>query len=180
MGTQRYYPFGLMWPASGNLYTDYTFTGQKSDANQLMFYQSRYYDPSLGRFAQPDSMVPNVYNPQSLNRYAYVLEQSGADTTDPSGALGPMRGRRLQGRLFPTKRCQEFNATEWDTEHVDDEQLIDQVISDAGIRLCGDTCEGSPFMTLSQKKVVLRSVYTMQHRLRVGMEHSLKLAGRRR
>ena len=84
VGTQTYYPYGSLRTSSGNLYTDYTFTGQKVDANQLMFYASRYYDPSLGRFAQPDSIVPNVYNPQSLNRYAYVLN-SPLKYTDPTG-----------------------------------------------------------------------------------------------
>jgi len=70
---QRCLPYGYpLGPAEGNLYTDYTFTGQKSDATGLMFYASRYYDPYLNRFAQPDSITPDVYNPQSLNRYAYV------------------------------------------------------------------------------------------------------------
>ncbi len=64
--------------------TDYTFTGQKADSNGLMFYQSRYYDPALGRFAQPDSVVPSPYNPQSLNRYSYTLNNP-VRYTDPSG-----------------------------------------------------------------------------------------------
>ncbi len=33
----------------------------------------RYYDPTLARFIQPDTIVPEPGNPQALNRYAYVL-----------------------------------------------------------------------------------------------------------
>ncbi|HEY6040893.1 MAG TPA: RHS repeat-associated core domain-containing protein [Anaerolineae bacterium] len=27
----------------------------------LMYYNARYYDPALGRFLQPDNLVPNPY-----------------------------------------------------------------------------------------------------------------------
>jgi hypothetical protein len=50
----------------------------------LYFYNARYYDPSLGRFLQADTIVPNPANPQSLNRYSYVLN-SPLRYTDPSG-----------------------------------------------------------------------------------------------
>ena len=46
------------------------FTGQTLDsvAGGLYFYNARYYDPALGRFAQADTIVPQPGNPQSLNR----------------------------------------------------------------------------------------------------------------
>jgi hypothetical protein len=31
------------------------------------------YSPTLGRFIQPDSIVPGAGNPQAYNRYSYVL-----------------------------------------------------------------------------------------------------------
>jgi len=37
-----------------------------------MDYRSRWYDPELGRFISPDSIIPNAANPQSWNRYSYV------------------------------------------------------------------------------------------------------------
>ncbi len=74
-----------MRTTSGTLSTDYTFTGQKLDASTgLMYYGARYYDAAIGRFAQPDSIVPNPYNPQSLNRYSYTLNNP-VKYTDPSG-----------------------------------------------------------------------------------------------
>ena len=35
----------------------------------------RMYDPLIGRFLSPDSIVPDLRNPQSLNRYSYVYNR---------------------------------------------------------------------------------------------------------
>ncbi|HEY53273.1 MAG TPA: RHS repeat-associated core domain-containing protein [Caldilineae bacterium] len=53
-------------------------------ARGLYFYNSRYYDPVLGRFISPDTIVPEPGNPQSLNRYSYVLNNP-LRYTDPTG-----------------------------------------------------------------------------------------------
>jgi len=50
----------------------------------LYFYGARWYDSSLGRFIQPDTIVPEPGNPQSLNRYSYVLNNA-LRYTDPTG-----------------------------------------------------------------------------------------------
>ncbi|RMD64559.1 DUF2380 domain-containing protein, partial [Candidatus Parcubacteria bacterium] len=50
----------------------------------LYFYRARYYDPALGRFVQPDTIVPNPSNPQDLNRYSYV-RNNPVRYTDPTG-----------------------------------------------------------------------------------------------
>jgi hypothetical protein len=47
-----------------------------------MFYRARFYDPSLGRFAQADSIVPGGV--QGLDRYAYV-NNNALRYTDPTG-----------------------------------------------------------------------------------------------
>jgi len=36
-------------------------------------YDTRYYAPTLARFISADTLVPDPTNPQSFNRYAYVL-----------------------------------------------------------------------------------------------------------
>ncbi len=83
--TQTYYPYGTVRSTSGTLPTDYTFTGQKLDASSgLMYYGARYYDAAIGRFAQPDSIVPNPFNPQDLNRYSYA-RNNPVRYRDPSG-----------------------------------------------------------------------------------------------
>ena len=48
----------------------------------LMFYNARWYDPYIGRFAQADSIIPP--GAQGLDRYAYV-NNSPLNYTDPSG-----------------------------------------------------------------------------------------------
>jgi RHS repeat-associated protein len=96
----RYTPFGEIrssWianPSTTPPYTliRYTFTGQYSymddpapSASQgfgLMFYVSRWYDPSLGRFAQADSIIPPGV--QGLDRYVYV-NNNPVRYNDPSG-----------------------------------------------------------------------------------------------
>jgi RHS repeat-associated protein len=78
-------PWGVQRYASGTVPTMYRFTGQfvESDLG-IYFYQSRWYDPSLSRFIQADSIVPDMGNSQAWDRYAYVLN-SPLNYVDPSG-----------------------------------------------------------------------------------------------
>ncbi|MBN1995489.1 MAG: hypothetical protein JW953_22570, partial [Anaerolineae bacterium] len=45
---------------------------------------ARFYDPHLGQFTQPDSLVPQPGNPIAWNRYAYVYNNP-VNYTDSSG-----------------------------------------------------------------------------------------------
>jgi RHS repeat-associated protein len=84
-GRLLYKPWGETRYSSGTTPTSYRFTGQREDVTiGLYFYNSRYYDPVLGRFSQPDTMVPEPGKPQSLNRYSYALNNP-VENTDPSG-----------------------------------------------------------------------------------------------
>ncbi|ETA66626.1 RHS repeat-associated core domain [Methanolobus tindarius DSM 2278] len=78
----EYYPYGQV--QSGGL-EKYGFTGQENDADtELMYYGARYYSPEYRIFVQPDTMLPDPYNPQALNRYSYTLNNP-VKYTDPSG-----------------------------------------------------------------------------------------------
>jgi len=81
-----YYPFGAPRGSVGTLPTTRTYTGQYADPalNGLMFYNARYYDPMIGRFTKPDSLIPVPGNPQALNRFAYSLNNP-LKFTDSSG-----------------------------------------------------------------------------------------------
>ena len=57
----------------------------------MYWYNSRWYDASLGRWAQPDSIIPNPYNPQSWDRFGYVLNNP-VRYNDPSGHLNEQNG----------------------------------------------------------------------------------------
>ena len=63
------------------------FTGQRLDTTGLYYYGARYYDPTIGRFISPDTIVPSYMNPQSFNRYSYCLNNP-LKYTDPSGHDG--------------------------------------------------------------------------------------------
>lgn len=77
-----YFPFGAELEGGGA--SRYGFTGQEQDSVGLSYYGSRYYDPFLGQFIQPDSILPNIYDPQQLNRYAYA-RNNPLKYTDPDG-----------------------------------------------------------------------------------------------
>ena len=57
-GDERYYAYGRGRYGSITL-TDHRFTGQKLDVTGLYYYGSRYYDPELGQFISPDTLVPD-------------------------------------------------------------------------------------------------------------------------
>ncbi|MBI4760291.1 MAG: AHH domain-containing protein [Chloroflexi bacterium] len=100
----RYKPWGEIryaWTASLSTspayeLTKYTYTGQYSHMDDpstagitegfgLMFYNARWYDPSLGRFAQADTIVPvQSQGVQAWDRYAYA-NNNPIRNTDPTG-----------------------------------------------------------------------------------------------
>ena len=82
--SRTYYPYGAERAASGTLQTDRTFTGQKSDATGLLYYNARYYDPSLGTFISPDSLVPDAGMVVDYNRFLYARENP-LKYSDPTG-----------------------------------------------------------------------------------------------
>jgi hypothetical protein len=59
-----------------------------------MDYNARFYDPALGKFISADTIVPNLGNSQSLNRYSYAYDNP-LRYTDPSGH-GPLDDTWLQ------------------------------------------------------------------------------------
>ena len=104
-GEQRYYPYGEKRITTAALPTDRLYTGQLELASLggIYHYGARFYSPRLGRFLSADSIVPNFANPQSLNRFAYVLNNP-LKYTDPTGHL-PSYCQR-----FPAECRAEFGA----------------------------------------------------------------------
>jgi RHS repeat-associated protein len=56
------------------------------EAFGLMYYNARWYDPVLGRFAQADTLVPEPENPLAWDRYVYVMNNP-VRYVDPSGHM---------------------------------------------------------------------------------------------
>ncbi|MCL4275398.1 MAG: hypothetical protein KJZ77_16115 [Anaerolineales bacterium] len=136
---------------SGASLTEYTYTGQYSYTADfgLMFYReasrsdsevdnARWYDPSLGRFAQADTIVPSGI--QGWDRYAYA-NNNPLYYTDPSGhfaivpflitaavvvgvwmiaappAYAPSSDADLAARVTAAKSNPSYQLAEWIDEH---------------------------------------------------------------
>ncbi len=114
----KWVPFSALWygdcrNSTGNLGTDKLFTGQRLDGTDLYYFRKpsvgpanintgivnspltisalwsgRYYDPTIGRFISPDTIVSYLSNPQSLNRYSYALNR-------------PLVGPDIDGHFLP-------------------------------------------------------------------------------
>ena len=64
--------------------TGHTFTGQKLDGTGLQYYNARYYDPTIGVFISPDTIVPDAGLVIDYNRYAYS-RGNPLKFSDPTG-----------------------------------------------------------------------------------------------
>ncbi len=78
-----YEPFGEVSSGGSDRFL---YTGKELDPGTgLEYYGARYYDPSkASQFIQPDTVIPDIYDPQALNAYAYVRNNPYA-YIDPSG-----------------------------------------------------------------------------------------------
>nr|MDQ3004945.1 RHS repeat-associated core domain-containing protein [Chloroflexota bacterium] len=83
---QRYKAWGETRYTFGNDKTKYQYTGQFSYTADfgLYFYNARWYDPALGRFAQADSIIPQNQGIQAWDRYAYA-NNNPVRYNDPTG-----------------------------------------------------------------------------------------------
>ena len=117
VGEMRYMPYGETRYVWGSTPTDRRFTGQREEAalGSLYDYGARYYSPSLGRFLSADTIVPSPGNPQSLNRYSYVLNNA-LKYTDPTGhkeacgVMGQDCESEPQPPTPPPPQCGEFQS----------------------------------------------------------------------
>jgi RHS repeat-associated protein len=65
--------------------TDKLYTGQREMADLgLYHYNARFYSPYINHFLSADTVIPDFTNSQSLNRYAYVLNNP-IKLIDPTG-----------------------------------------------------------------------------------------------
>ncbi len=79
-----YLPFGGTLIGSDEAQR-FLFTGKEKDkGTEFYYYGARYYDDEFRHFLQPDSVIQDIYNPQDLNRYAYV-RNNPYKYKDPSG-----------------------------------------------------------------------------------------------
>jgi RHS repeat-associated protein len=81
----RYYPWGGVRYTYGTTPTDYRFTGQQELSSIGLYnYGARFYDPQLGHFVSPDTIIPQQQGTQAWDRYA-GMNNNPLRYTDPSG-----------------------------------------------------------------------------------------------
>jgi RHS repeat-associated protein len=81
---QRYYAYGRRLDTGGSISGEVDFTSQPEDATGLLYYNARYYDPQLGQFISPDTIVPDPTQLIDYNRYLYA-RGNPVKYNDPSG-----------------------------------------------------------------------------------------------
>jgi len=80
---QSYFAYGKK-RAGGTLPTTINYTGQRLDGSGLVYMNARYYDPLVGMFISPDTIVPDAGVLIDYNRFAYARGNS-LKYNDPSG-----------------------------------------------------------------------------------------------
>src|SRR3989338_8695539 len=79
-----YDPFGAV-QEGGDQRFDYE--GKETDFSGLQHFGARYYDPGKPkRWTQPDTLLPDVYDPQQLNRYSFE-RNNPYKNKDPDGHI---------------------------------------------------------------------------------------------
>jgi RHS repeat-associated protein len=105
---ERYTPWGTARDTSQQAAVPYRYTEQREEAALGLYdYGARWYDPSIGRFIQADTIVPEPGNPQSLNRYSYALNNP-MKYTDPTGHTV-----KYEDDYMPTTGMQNYRRA-WD------------------------------------------------------------------
>jgi RHS repeat-associated protein len=88
-----YYPWGQIWheygPYYDNLFAGIPASQQGSNWADFSMFEApyRFYAPNPGRWHSPDPLGGDITNPQSLNRYAYALNNP-TSMVDPTGLQG--------------------------------------------------------------------------------------------
>ncbi len=83
-----YYPYGQESDYTTACSPRYKFTGYEFDSETGNYYAyAREYDPRIGRFLSAHPLGGWLGNPQSLNRYSYVINNPES-LSDPTGACG--------------------------------------------------------------------------------------------
>ncbi len=78
-------PYGQEMLKTNTCPQNYKFTGYERDPETGLDYAfARYYSARLGHFLSADPVGGSIPNPQSLNRYAYVVNNA-TNFTDPRG-----------------------------------------------------------------------------------------------
>ena len=92
-----YLPFGDILSGGSSRYD---YEGKEEDATGLSYFGARYYTSDRQFFTKPDMMLPNMYDPQQLNRYMFE-RGNPYKYVDPTGEKVELVTRRAYRALSP-------------------------------------------------------------------------------
>ncbi|MEK4063788.1 MULTISPECIES: RHS repeat-associated core domain-containing protein [unclassified Paenibacillus] len=85
VNTYSYDEWGNITSQTEGIQNSFKYAGEIYDAETGLYYlRARYYDPSIGRFLNEDTVEGQIDNPLSQNLYTYV-SNNPLIYTDPSG-----------------------------------------------------------------------------------------------
>jgi RHS repeat-associated protein len=79
-----YDAFGIPYWLSGTANNQYAGLNSDISSGTEQVSATRRYHPTQGRWISPDSIIPDIHNPQSFNGYHYALNHP-TNVTDPGG-----------------------------------------------------------------------------------------------
>jgi RHS repeat-associated protein len=83
--SHEYLPFGETWITEGDKKNASKYNSQELDKEtNYYFYNARHYDPEIGRFITPDTVIDGELSTQGWNRFAYV-HNNPIRYKDPTG-----------------------------------------------------------------------------------------------
>lgn len=182
------YTFGATRFSEGAMPTEYHFTGQREDGTGLYYYNSRFYDPYLGNFISPDTVVPD---PTKVDRLQPVLvcRRNLVKYNDPSGHQNCAAGDTAcwQNRWAWMNRWYEAHGYFWSSNaghwaivgdaQFADEGILDDTVGEAGIQW--DSIRNYGSWTFDRKVKVATGIVKFGQRLSGGLERIAALVGGR-
>jgi len=97
----RTLPYGELWrPLDTSTTTKKYTTFERDSETNLDYAKDRYFANNLGRMQSVDSGPMELFDPRSLNRYVYTMNDP-VNYTDPSGAIAEPTGPRIRVIVFP-------------------------------------------------------------------------------
>jgi RHS repeat-associated protein len=151
-----HYPYGEPWYDTGSEKLKFS-THERDSESGNDFAMARYIVSRLGRFSSPDLHSGRLANPQSLNRYAYVLDDP-INLVDPSGLDAEEAGKCINSDGDETDddyaTCIDQNGF-WEPVNVDYNSMMSYYLVDEnGFEYGMVTFSiGSPFLALTQDDI---------------------------
>jgi RHS repeat-associated protein len=114
VSTHSYNPIGM---PNGSYGKGFGYTGEYTDANNLLYLRARYYAPNMGVFTALDPIEGMLNNALTYNRYSYV-GGNPIKRTDPSGeawqnALADMLEPAYHGFQNASQMAQDNAFWDW-------------------------------------------------------------------